>query len=169
MQELAVIQVCSRTYEIVDVFLEYGFPAQEDVFARNHVHGLSREYLKFRCVGGEEKLIACFQLWLQTKGDSIKLFASAPFKESQALNVVICDAGLPGWLVRKDLPSHRLAISYKNKCIPILTVRCVAHSSFVSSTTHKNPVIAKAKHVHGHHCALYDAYELYLFFVNDRK
>ena len=162
VQEVAAIEVNRITNAIVDVFLGYAYTDEDDKFARSHIHGLNKAYLKNYGFPSVESLLTMFKTWLSRK-HYFALFANDSRKESQALGLKFNDFKLVPWAERSHRASHQLALRYKELSIPILHTFCppFAHSSFASAPSSPNAFSSIAKHRHGHHCALYDCLELY--------
>lgn len=161
-QELAAIEVNCDTYEIMDVYHGFAFTEEEDSFARQHIHGLNRSYLKEKGLPNEACLISMFKAWLNRK-PCVNIYCNDNQKESKVLNLKTHNYQLLPWAERCDTPSHRIAIRFKELCIPILGQKCVAsaHCDFISACYSRNTKASAAKTRHGYHCALYDVLELY--------
>ena len=162
IQEVAALEVNRNTNAIVDVFLGYAYTDFPDDFARKHVHGLDKDYLKQFGYPSEDALLAVLKLWLHNK-PYVGIFANDSRKESQALGVTIFDFKLAPWADRRKHASHQLALRYKELSIPVLERFCPlsAHSCFVTAPRSPNASSSIAKARHGYHCALYDCVELY--------
>ena len=168
IQEISALEVDIKTKAIVDVFHYYGDYNKRDKFARQHVHGLNKFFLKCHSSGNEAKLIESFLLWLKPKNVRT-IYANNPVKEAAVLKLPIVNFPLPIWVERQHKRYHRVAIFMKNTNYPICQiVSCSksAHSSFINSVQHRNPEITLAKEKHGYHCSLYDVMELYLFYYD---
>ena len=155
-----------NNFEIVDVFHAYAKTHESDYFARAHIHGLNVDYLQENGFSNEETLIQMFKKWLKKK-DYVDIVANNPQCEIDRLKIRICDIALPPWAERHETASHQVALCFKELSIPICYNFCPqkAHSSFVKHYSHKDKLTNEAKRKHGFHCSLYDAYELYLFYV----
>ena len=167
MQELSAIHMNAFTRQIVDVFHGHAFAKQSDWWARLHVHGLNKTFLERNGEYDDIALLQNFKNWLSRK-NVLSLYANNPRKESDALDIVIEDIELPPWAERIYQPYHQMALSYKCEFIPILNKRCCfeAHSVFKRYPIRKLNETEIAKRDHGFHCSLYDAYELYLYYVS---
>ena len=154
------------TKEIIDVFHDYAFTNRPDTYSRRHIHGLSNDFLEAKGHANPFELITAFKRWLAPKSH-ILLYANNPKKEMDELRAYICDIGLDGWTNRITKTYHVIANTFKKHFIPICSKRCSpeAHSSFVGTLMRPNNSSDAAKEQHGFHCSLYDAYELYLFYV----
>ena len=154
------------TKEIVDVFHEHAFTNLPDTFSRKHIHGLSSEFLKAKGHTSPSDLVTAFKRWLAPK-NHILMYANNPKKEMDEFHTYICDIGLDAWKKRNDKTYHIIANTFKKHFIPIRSKRCSpeAHSSFTRALVRPNNLSDAAKEQHGFHCSLYDAYELYLFYV----
>lgn len=166
MQELSAIQINALTKQIVDVYHQHANSEVQDFWPRLHIHGLSKVFLKNHALPDEEALIQDFKKWLRGK-DVLAMYANNPDKEKQCLGLPIKDMPLPKWSERTNQPYHRMAHSFKNNFIPILDKRCcsAAHASFSNYKMKRDSESELAKYQFGFHCSLYDAYELYLYYV----
>ena len=168
IQELAAVEINLETKMIMDVFHVYAYTAEEDNFARKHIHGLNLEYIKnhesIHCC--ESALILEFKRWLQQK-ENIMIFCNDAEKERKVLGLEMYDFKLLPWAERTHCVSHQIAIRFKKLSIPVLGQSCsnLAHSCFVSAPACRNVLIEEAKHCHGYHCALYDVLEMYYELV----
>lgn len=168
MQELAAIEIDKKTNDIVDVFHAYAYTEEDDKFSRNHIHGLDKNFLRQEGFASSSILLSGFELWLDAKSHKTYILCNDASKEKQQLSAcysaVTTDFNLMPWALRKDCASHQVAIRFKELSIPILGTRChsLAHASFICAPATSNSDAALAKTKHGYHCALYDAYELYL-------
>ena len=167
IQEFSALYVDHETFEILDVFHRYvRYPLKDvdyDIWARKHVHGLNLKFLNANGLKNESDLLFAFQQWLKAHPFEY-IFAHAPFKERQFLNLPIQDVCLPPWLERTDCLSHELALSMKRNAVPICNVTCDAHKSFVNWCPKRPYVLTPTdviKKNFGHHCSLYDCVELY--------
>ena len=171
-EELAAIAVNSETLEIRDVFHEFAKSQRVDCWSRKHVHGLNRMWLdRHAKYDNETQLILAFREWLQGK-NVLAFFANDPAKERQVFGKAfdVSDLKMPMWAQRELRSSHQMALIFKRALIPVLNKRCCfnAHSSFSHVPTYRNTTSDFAKRRWGVHCALYDCYEDYLYFVEER-
>ena len=67
IQELAAIEIDSKSKEIKDSYLAFARNETDDSFSRLHVHGLSPFYLAEHGFSCEAELIKDFQSWIETK------------------------------------------------------------------------------------------------------
>ena len=162
IQEIAAIEVKKDNYEIVDVFHAYAFTEEEDEFARLHIHGLNKHFLKVFGYSSETALLNAFKLWLSKKVTR-EIYCNDAAKERKILQLNVMNFNLLPWAERYYSASHQVANRHKNYMIPILGKSCceVAHSSFICAPYSPNPFTRTAKARHGFHCALYDVMELY--------
>ena len=169
VQELCAIEMDSKTYKIIDVY--HGFAMcydNNDWFSRRYVHGLNVDFLREHGFSNSQNLIADFKSWLSDKSYLI-MFANDSIYECEVLKPLhFEDLRLPPWIERVKMSYHQIAVRYKELNIPILNSSCFhdAHTSFRKSYSHalrNETMIVKAQH--GHHCALYDCYELYLKYI----
>lgn len=173
VEELAAIAVNSETLQILDVFHEFALPQLCDLWSRKHVHGLSEEWLNHHAqYNNEEELMCAFRLWLRGK-NMMAMLANDPAKERQAFGKLfnITDLCFPTWERREQRPSHQMAFHFKESFIPVLNKRCcrLAHSEFTHYPAYRGTPNEFARKRWGVHCALYDCYEAYLSFVEDRN
>lgn len=173
IQEFSALYVSEKTGEICDVFhylVQYPshFGHDGDRFSRRHVHGLGIDYLHRHGLKDEEELLSLLKQWLK-KYPSASLFAHAPSKEINFLNMPIEDVSLLPWKERTVLPSHQTALSFKKMNIPICDTVCNAHVSFHGWRPKRSYCLSPtdiAKCNFSHHCSLYDAFECFLFFFD---
>ena len=64
-QEVAALEINRWTNEIVDVFHAFAFTEEDDSFARKHIHGLNKSYLKAKGFPNEASLLAILKIWLE--------------------------------------------------------------------------------------------------------
>ena len=166
IQELSAIEMNAQTRQIVDVYHEYARTEHGDFYSRRHIHGLSVIYLNEFGFQSETALIYDFKKWLRTK-NILAMYANNPAKEKTALNFPVKDIELPVWKERILTFANQTANTFKNKSVPVLNKSCpkIAHNAFQYFPVHKNSPTELAKRSYGHHCALYDTYELYLHYV----
>ena len=162
IQELAAIEINRKTFEIEDVFHAFAFTKEDDSFARKHVHGLSKNYLKQEGFCSETSLLAKFRKWLVHK-PNVRIFCNDAQKESKILGIKLNEFKLLPWVERRNAVSHKVANRFKKLSIPILGRKCTpsAHACFVSAPFCANPLNFLAKTEHHYHCALYDVLELF--------
>lgn len=166
VQELAAIEVDINTLEIVDSYHAFAKSATDDTFARCYVHGLNPILLDDEGFTSENELISHFKTWLSKK-PHVAIFGHAPQRERKLLKLNIIDMFLDKWIERKDQPSHKISKVFKDHMVSIAGKRCShhAHSWYRSPPAKTNVQTYMAKLEHGFHCALYDAYELYLCYL----
>ena len=168
MQELSAIEVdtTQRKKRVLDVFHAYGNYSAGDHFARDHIHGLSENFLLNHSIGSESDLIEAFMTWLKPKTYVKALYANNPAKEASLLGLPIIDFPLPKWVDRQYEPFHLEALSLKNHshCFASMSCPKSAHSQFLYPIKHNNPETMLAKEKHGFHCSFYDVVELYCAF-----
>lgn len=166
IQELAAVEANTQTREIVDVFLGHAMTNESDQFARDHIHGLNLSYLEREGFDSENELLLAFKDWLAPKSFS-KILSNGVEKEQKALNIKIDNFPLLPWSERGNEPSHQLALKFKKSGMSIMGQQCssATHSSYISALFCKNQKSYEIKSKHKYHCALYDAYELYLHYM----
>lgn len=176
VQEFSAIYVDPSTLLIKEVFHRYvRFPFEPfdpDMWARFHIHGLNIDYLREHGVSDEKTLVEEFKEWLSSR-PHVALYAHAPSKEENLLDLPIEDVNLLPWIQRDNDVSHKLACNLKQTNHPICDVNCrEAHFSFVrwkSSKMYANKESERIKHAFGHHCSLYDAVECFLYHTRNEK
>ena len=132
IQEFSALNVHEDTGEIMDVFhchVKYPFDMDYDWKARRCVHGLDLQFLNEHGVDGVEELKTLFSSWLNSHPFQA-MFAHAPEKEIEFINLTIRNVSLKPWKDRSALLSHSLAISLKKNLVPICNVTCTANRSF---------------------------------------
>ena len=85
IQELAAIEMDTKTCEIKDVFHNFANCTEPDSYSRLHIHGLNTKYLEKNGFPTEGSLIIAFKQWLQRKR-VVKIVANSVYKEVQALS-----------------------------------------------------------------------------------
>lgn len=165
-QELSALEMDYETREIVDVFHGHAYTSEADSFARSHIHGLNPVFLKKVGYESPSHLIEAFHHWLRNKR-FVLLYGNNPGREVRELQLFITDIGLDPWSMRAYKAYHEVAYYFKKHNIPICSQRCSkeAHSAYLNAYVRPFNLGDAAKERHGHHCALYDCYELYLFFI----
>ena len=165
-QELSALEMDYETREIVDAFHGYAFTTEADFFARHHIHGLSPIFLKKAGYESPSKLIEVFHSWLRTKR-YVFLYGNDPGREVNELQLYISDIGLDKWTIRSHKAYHEVAYYFKKHNIPICSTSCCAeaHSMYHSAIVRPFNLSDAARERHGHHCSLYDCYEMYLFYI----
>ena len=173
-QEICAIEVDSETLGIIDVY--HKFAAVDnlsvDSHSRRYIHGLNPSFLNENGFCNESLLIRDFKQWLNHLPYSV-IYANDSSHENTLLkNVHVTDFRLLPWIERDNRPSHKIAFQFKLLNVSILQENnsCFlsAHNLYETRHHFRNETdIVKSRH--GHHCALYDAYELYLFYVMTKK
>ena len=109
-----------------------------------------------------------FREWV-LRTNPTHLFANGPAKEEAILGMCVEDVGLPKWTERVRLDSYERAFQAKifSDTIGISDSCSIdgAHNAFLSPKCKKSPPseLDYIWRAHGPHCALYDAYEIYLY------
>ena len=170
-QELSAIVMSVADRHIVDIYHAHAQTTCPDDWARRHVHGLNKLYLEQHGFSNEEALIADFRKWLRGR-DVLCMYANNPIKERSLFkNLVIYDIQFPRWQERVSLASHQTAYHFKRLSTPITSLTgfksCSkdTHDEFKFVPTPRESPTELAKRDFGYHCALYDCYALYLFYV----
>ena len=121
----------------------------------------------------EETLVKDFRKWLRGR-NILCMYANNPTKEISLLNYpTIYDIHFPKWQHRISLVSHQTALHFKRLSIPITCLNSYkscskeAHSEFKFVPTPRHSPTELAKKDFGYHCALYDCYALYLYYLSD--
>lgn len=166
-QELSALEMDHKTREIVDVFHGHAFTVEPDFFARRHIHGLNPEFLREEGYKSPTELIEAFHSWIRGKR-YIFLYGNNPSKEVMELQLFVSDLSLDPWKMRSHKAYHEVAYSFKRHNIPICSKSCSkeAHSEYRSAYVRPFNLSDAAKERHGHHCSLYDCFELYLFYIS---
>ena len=167
--ELSAIAMHRETLQIVDVFHAYA-SGKDYWWPTAHVHGLNPKYLQRYGFSSQEELLTTFKLWLNQKTYT-NIYANDSTKESEVLKLKVEDFRLPPWVVRRKLPEHNLKIWYKQNNLPIFKVKCCpqAHSFYEGIKVRPDSERDEALIEHGHHCSLYDAYEVMLHFITNKS
>lgn len=162
-----------NTLEVVSVYHKFAF-SHGDTWCRRNIHGLNLDFLHRFGFANEDELLNDFKLWTHNKNikmvyeNGISLSTLKVFKSCQNLP-------LSNWTVRIHEDYHKLAYKLKMLESEIHGVNCTAHvhSMFRPYGRIKNNFPPKdsvlAKESHGYHCALYDAYELVLFYLQCKR
>ena len=179
LQELGAICVDWDTLQIYSVFLNYCMcplpETQSCAFSRRHIHGLNIDFLQ-QCHPTSDELITDFYRWIDHLPSDFEylFFANDPSMEKKLFPLLrFYDVCLPPWLDRVHLRSHKLAYDAKQYDAPLLDKQCVAstvHSAYnpFPHRRHTATPSQLAMLESGHHCALYDTFECYLYQVFKR-
>lgn len=168
LQEFSAIYVNELSGEVVDVFhhhIIYPFAEDRDIFSRQHVHGLDRDFLSLHGLCDEHELLYRFKEWLKLRPfDAI--YAHAPAKEIKLLSLPVRDVCLKAWKERCHCKSHQLALSMKLSHTPVCGVTCYAHKNVCWKPKLRRACNATdwAKMQFFYHCSLYDCVECFLFY-----
>jgi len=172
-QELSAIVMSVANRHITDIYHAHAQSKCSDDWARCHVHGLNRHYLEEHGFPNEETLVKDFRKWLRGR-NILCMYANNPTKEISLLNYpAIYDIQFPKWQHRISLVSHQTALHFKRLSIPITCLNSYkscskeAHSEFKFVPTPRHSPTELAKKDFGYHCALYDCYALYLYYLSD--
>lgn len=173
-QELAAICVDLSHLRIKDVYLKWAQPpslpddCDTDWWARKHVHGLNRNFLKANGFANEKALVDDFQSWLQ-QYEILEFLGHAPAKEEILLNRGITDVRLPNWSQRPASTWFSLSRAMKTLEIgPKSNIYCSRfhHSEYRGWCKDKTDG-DRARNRFGYHCALYDCVGIVLFLFPD--
>ena len=179
VQELAAICVNWDSFQIYSVYLDYAMCAlpetQSCAFTRRHIHGLNLSFLCDRHSSSSD-LISNFYHWVDLLPNDFDylFFANDPTMEKKLFpHLQFFDVRLPPWVDRIHLRSHKLAQDAKKNSVSFLNKHCSAsavHSAYkpLHCSTHTVSPSQRAMLKSGHHCALYDAFECYLYQVFKR-
>lgn len=167
MQELSALEMDFNTREIVDAFHAHAYSPEPDAYARNHIHGLSFDFLRKHGYPKPYQMIDAFKTWLRGK-NYLLIYGNNPTKEVKDLKLNISDIDLDKWAVRTHRPYHKISFLFKKFNIPISSKRCYdeAHSAYKNVIVRPHNMSDIAKRAHGHHCSLYDCYEMYLCYIS---
>lgn len=172
VQELSGILVAAKNFAIVDVFHAHANDKRDDdTWSRKNVHGLCLNFLQSCAFPSECELACAFHVWY-SKRKIDYVFANAPKREADYLNLNIFNLPLPTWKDRPNDAAHQLALSCKINETPIGHQACTKdiHNAFHPSKPQPNASVGVcARFDFGHHCSLYDAYEIYLFMLLHKK
>ena len=172
VQELSAIAMDNVTYQIVSIYHKHAFcNPEDDPWSRINIHGLNPDYLKDYGFPNEDQLFTDFQKWLDSF-TIVQMFANNPGRERMLFpNHTINDILLPRWEIRMRQPYHETALRFKQLCAPIVNVRCnrYVHCRFITRYHIVPSAKELAKILYGFHCALYDCYELYLYYLFQTK
>ena len=165
-QEISAIHMNALTKQIVDVYHAHANTYEDDSWARRYIHGLNMSFLERHGFRDEIALITNFKDWLSSK-NIMSIYANDPTKEAKLLNINISDIRLPPWAKRVYQSYHQMANDFKRDFVPIMDKRCCpkAHNMYQRYPIKRLSATEIAKREHGFHCSLYDAYELYLYYV----
>ena len=163
VQELSAIAMDNWSYQIVSVYHEHAkCDPNADSWARKHIHGLNQQYLQDHGFSNECALLIDFKRWLAAF-NVVCIFCNDPTKEKKLFpNLIINDILLPPWDSRVNQHYHEVTKRFKELSVPILNVRC---SRYIHNQCFFPPYLNTAKVMFGHHCSLYDSYQLYLFYL----
>ena len=167
LKECSAIEVDGNTYKILDVYHKFANTEEMNPYAHKYVHGLNNDFLSSNGFETEVLLIADFKAWLDSKSYRL-LLANDPATESILFKpLYIEDVRLPSWKDRIHRPYHAVANRFKELNIPILNTSCssAAHSDFRIYPCAPRTESQVARFTHGHHCSLYDCYELFLYYI----
>ena len=168
LQELSAIQVDFDTFEILDVYHAHASCERgTDFWSRKYLHGLNPTYIKENGFSCESVMISDFHNWLSKK-NYFRIYGNDVRRECNKFSLNLTDLKLPVWIERVKQSYHSVSNRYKELNIPILHTSCSkrAHTCYVEPD--QSWFKTKTQNVqadHGHHCSLYDAYELYLLYV----
>ena len=167
VQEFSAIYVDFETGVIEDVFhhhVHYPFKCDYDYFARQHVHGLDRNFLSLYGLRSEQELLNLFHEWLKSHPFQA-IYAHAPAKEVNFLSLPVKDVCLKPWKDRIQCQSHQIALSMKLYKVPVCGVTCAAHSlvCWKPKKILSPNASDRAKMEFSYHCSLYDCIECFLF------
>ena len=168
-QELCAIAVDIKDLSIVDIYHKFAY-ARGDMWARRNIHGLNPNFLYTFGFRNASLLLEDFMNW-KSNYDIVNVFENCPNSMSYHFFDNITDLRLPLWTVRV----------YENYNIIARRLKefngSVFHDTYCTGHVHSfyKPYLTfnrcrnlteRVKLQHGYHCALYDTYELYLFYKN---
>ena len=172
-EEMSAIAMNADTLQIVSVFHEFAKSHISDQWGRKHIHGLNQHWLIDNAkYDSEKQLVQAFLQWYKGFRHVLTVFANAPAREISLIghNIHIDDISLPSWEHRERRACHQTALYFKRANVPILNRRCSshAHSSYKYFPVYRNSTTEMAKKRWMHHCSLYDVFETYLYFIEER-
>ena len=158
----------NETYKIVSVYHKHiDCQPHVDCCSRRNIHGLNLKYLHAYGLRSRCDFIIDFQMWLNNFHIK-QIYAHDPLKERVLLQTnLITDICLPDWKMRANTPYHLVALRFKQMSVPILDKSCnfYIHNAYNADPIRKMTETQRLKRLHGHHCSLYDTYELYLYHL----
>lgn len=165
-QELCAIAVDLASLNMINNYHKFAH-ASGDVWARRNIHGINSEVTQKLAFPNEKCLQKDFEKW-KKQYNIVKVFENSPNDASCLFFDDIIDLRLPLWVDRVNKSSHIIANRLKEDNAYICDTNCRTsiHSSYRPYLTLgrcKN-LKERIKLQHGLHCALYDAFELYLFY-----
>ena len=165
-QELCAIAVDINNLSILDIYHKYAF-ARGDTWSRRNIHGLNSSFIYDFGFSNAQILQKDFDKW-KKRFNIIKVFENCPNSISNHFCNDIHDLRLPIWSMRYNKPYHIIANRLKESGSPICDTNCSPHihssyKPYLNFRSCRKPV-ERLKLQHGFHCALYDTYELYLFY-----
>ena len=169
MQEFCAIIVDIDTFDILKVYHKFAY-ASGDNWSRRNIHGLNTDYLYNFGFSNANLLVNDFRKCISDYR-VVKVFENCPNSVSYDIFHYIEDLRLPEWTTRVNQRYHILANRLKDSNCQIYNVKCNSniHSSYRPYKTLRScrNESERVKLQHGFHCALFDAYELYLYFKHD--
>lgn len=168
VQEFSALYVDPISEKIVDVFHRhvcYPLRRDKDSYARHHVHGLCRMFLRKNGLQSVEELKKTFNEWLQSHPFTT-IYANAPDRENSFLSLIIVNVSLNPWKERVNKMSHKVALFMKKNQIPVCQTVCHAHKCFVGWRPKNSNMLSEtdaAKMSFSFHCSLYDCIECCIF------
>lgn len=158
----------NESYQIVSVYHQHVDCAPHlDCWSRRNIHGLNVNYLQTFGLRSQCDLIIDFRMWLNSFHVK-QVYANDPQKERVLLQMKsINDILLPPWQVRVTKPYHQVATRFKQLNVTILNKKCDSyiHNAYNCDPLRDMTETQRLRRLHGHHCSLYDCYELYLFYI----
>ena len=165
-QELCAIVVDIENFTIADTYHKFAF-ARGDNWSRRNIHGLNSNFLYHFGFPNATALQKDFDKW-KSNYNIVKVFENCPNSMSNHFFDNVTDLRLPLWVDRINERSHIMANRLKESNLPICDVNCSTeiHSSYKPYLTFNRcrNLAQRCKLQHGFHCALYDTFELYLYF-----
>ena len=163
LRELSALYV-SDEFVILDIF--HGVANEiypyKDWYCRRYIHGIPRK-VRTACAH-PDIVIEKFKRWLARRPYTV-IYANDCRLEQKLLQLPMVDLRLLPWEERAFHPSHRLAVLAKHLDWGICGKHCHYHTNYRRWLPKRSPPTMGdvARSMFSHHCALYDALELFLY------
>ena len=166
-QEFCAIIADADNLNVLDIYHKFAF-ASGDIWSRRNVHGLNTNFLRnfgfsnaSILVNDFRKYISCYKV--------VKVFENCPNSVSYDFFHYIEDIRLPNWTTRVNERYHIVSNRLKKSnsyIFDLANCNSHIHSSYKPYLNFNRcrKLSERVKLEHGFHCALYDTFELYLFY-----
>ena len=169
IQEFCTIMVDIDNLDVLTIYHKFAY-ASGDIWSRRNIHGLNTDYLYNFGFSNAKLLVNDFRKHISDY-KVVNVFENSPNSVSYDIFQYIEDLRLPEWTTRVNQRYHILANRLKESNCQIYNVNCNSHihSSYKPYKTFRScrKESERVKLQHGFHCALFDAYELYLYYKHD--